>query len=98
MDSGSRSANPSRCINCKLHKWTLYVVGGVNSTETLKITLVYDPASNKWIEKTSMPTARHGLAAISFNNKIYVIGEGPQPGRDESNTLFYFYKSLLMKG
>jgi len=24
-----------------------------------------------------MPTARHGLAAISFDNKIYVIGGGP---------------------
>ena len=28
-----------------------------------------------------MPTAtRHGLSAVSFDNKIYVIGGGPQPG------------------
>ncbi len=27
-----------------------------------------------------MPTARHGLAAVLFDNKIYVIGGGQQPG------------------
>jgi hypothetical protein len=27
-----------------------------------------------------MSTARHGLAAVSFDKKIYVIGDGPQPG------------------
>jgi hypothetical protein len=26
-----------------------------------------------------MTTTRHGLAVVSFYNKIYVIGGGPQP-------------------
>ena len=37
--------------------------------------------TNKWTSKKSMSTARHGLADVSFtDNKIYVIGDGPQPG------------------
>lgn len=27
-----------------------------------------------------MPTARHGLAAASVGDEIYVIGGGPRPG------------------
>ena len=39
-----------------------------------------------------MPTARHGLAAaVSFDNKIYVIGEGPQPDGSGSNINDIFY-------
>ena len=36
--------------------------------------------TNKWSIEKSMPTARHGLAVVSVDNKIYVIGSGPQPG------------------
>lgn len=34
----------------------------------------FDPATNTWTQKASMPTARSGLIAISLNNKIYAIG------------------------
>ena len=27
-----------------------------------------------------MPTARHGLTAASFGDRIFVIGGGPHPG------------------
>jgi N-acetylneuraminic acid mutarotase len=41
----------------------------------------YDMNSiNKWIIEIPMPTARHGLGAVSFDNRIYVLGGGPQPG------------------
>ena len=32
-----------------------------------------------------MSTARHGLAVVSFDNKIPVIGGGPQPGGSQTN-------------
>jgi N-acetylneuraminic acid mutarotase len=36
--------------------------------------------NNKWTIEIPMPTARHGLAAASFGDRIFVIGGGPQPG------------------
>jgi hypothetical protein len=32
-----------------------------------------------------MPTARHGLAAVAIDDKIYVIGGGPEPGGSQTN-------------
>lgn len=32
-----------------------------------------------------MPTARHGLVAVANDNKIYVIGGGPNPGGSSSS-------------
>ena len=32
-----------------------------------------------------MPTARHGLVAVAKDNKIYVIGGGPNPGGSSSS-------------
>jgi N-acetylneuraminic acid mutarotase len=34
----------------------------------------YDPATNTWTLKTSMPTPRTGLAVASYQGKIYCIG------------------------
>jgi hypothetical protein len=35
--------------------------------------------------ETPMPTARHGLAAASIDDKIYVIGGGPHLGGSAVN-------------
>ena len=35
---------------------------------------VYDPATNSWSPRSSMPTARNHAAIGAVNNKIYVIG------------------------
>lgn len=40
----------------------------------------FSPITGKWVSKQSLPTARHGLSAIAVENKIYVIGGGPQAG------------------
>jgi hypothetical protein len=40
----------------------------------------YDPKTNKSTSEPLMPTARHGLAAVAINDKIYVISGGPIPG------------------
>ncbi len=53
----------------------LYAVGGVDSQKTLNSLLAYDPSSNKWSEKASMPTtAREHLTSAVVNGKLYVMG------------------------
>ncbi len=59
----------------------LYAVGGQSFLSTsssssgiLATNEAYDSASNTWITKASMPTARHHAASAAVNGKLYVIG------------------------
>jgi N-acetylneuraminic acid mutarotase len=58
----------------------IYAIGGSDreiseeSYSTLSVVEEYDPATDIWIKKTDMPTARGGLSAISLNGKVYAIG------------------------
>ena len=56
----------------------IYVIGGtVGTGENVAFTgatEVYDPATNTWETKTSMPTPRADLSANTVNGKIYLIG------------------------
>ena len=61
----------------------IYVIGGNPSKDyvvpgetvpSLDIVEVYNPVTNSWTQKASMPTARFGLAAVAVENKIYAIG------------------------
>ncbi len=78
----------ARAINGKL-----YVVGGVtlywddaprpighNELE------VYNPATNAWITKASMPTTRWGAAAAVLNGKLHVAGGTKTDGSGTSQT------------
>jgi N-acetylneuraminic acid mutarotase len=58
----------------------IYVFGGQEPSKTFNNNERYDIETNKWITEVPMPTSRHGLGAASVQNKIYVIGGGPQPG------------------
>ena len=40
----------------------------------------YNAASDRWQRWSPMPTPRHGLAAVTIDASIYVIGGGPKPG------------------
>jgi N-acetylneuraminic acid mutarotase len=53
---------------------TLYVMGGVDSENTLSSTLAYHPVTNEWTQKASMPTAREHLTSAVVDGKLYVIG------------------------
>ena len=44
-----------------------------------------------------MSTARHGLTAISFDNKIYGIGDGQQPGEYGSSVKRYFMLAVRVE-
>ena len=43
-----------------------------------------------------MPTSRHGLAAVSIGNKIFVIGGGPEPGLSVSNVNEIYDDSIVI--
>lgn len=59
----------------------IYVMGGVTGyTENTHSYIIsgeneiYDPATDTWENKTSMPTRRYGIGANVVEGKIYVIG------------------------
>ena len=56
----------------------LYVVGGndrkLRSKPVYNVLEVYDPATDTWASKASMPTARWGPGAAALNGKLYVFG------------------------
>jgi len=61
--------------------------GGYTSNESITgLNEVYDPATDTWETKTSIPTPRRGLGANVVNGKIYLIG-GYVPD-DSSSTGF----------
>ncbi|MEJ7642247.1 MAG: kelch repeat-containing protein [Candidatus Nitrosocosmicus sp.] len=72
---GSLASAASSAVN-----ENIYVFGGEQPSGTFSNNERYDTAKNKWTYEIPMPTARHGLAAASFGDKIFVIGGGPQPG------------------
>ncbi len=59
----------------------IYVIGGITFTNLttgehvhLSTNTVYDPATDTWTTKASMPTKRSQLSATTVGNKIYAIG------------------------
>jgi N-acetylneuraminic acid mutarotase len=78
----------------------IYVFGGENPfkdegpIKTFDIVEKYSPKTNKWTIEQPMPTARHGLAALPYDNKIYVIAGGNKPGLFVSDV----NEALLLNG
>jgi len=56
----------------------IYAIGGVKlpgfDTDGIRKIEVYDPATDSWAVKATMPTARNWLACAAVNGKIYAIG------------------------
>lgn len=52
----------------------LYVIGGWGEGKARGANYEYDPATDKWTKKTSMPRPAHHAALASYNGKIYVCG------------------------
>jgi hypothetical protein len=51
------------------------LIGGRNaSNQELNQILCYDPSSNQWTAMANMPTARHGVKLVWFENRIWAIG------------------------
>jgi N-acetylneuraminic acid mutarotase len=66
------------------HRELVYVFGGETvrglSSKTFDEAERFDPAIGRWERLSPMPTARHGLGAVSFGGAIHVLGGGPRPG------------------
>ncbi|MDK2745029.1 MAG: hypothetical protein NDI90_19195 [Nitrospira sp. BO4] len=57
----------------------LYVIGGYSRSglsvwNPAATVYVYDPATDTWIERASMPTARGALSVAEYEGKLYAIG------------------------
>lgn len=58
------------------HKKKLYVIGGgPNGKLATDKTQCYDPSTNKWTLKTAMPVEAKCINAVSFRDRIYVVGK-----------------------
>lgn len=67
----------------------IYVFGGINGTDPntgypvpTEISQEYNPATDTWETKASMPTPRGGLQANVVNGKIYLISGGLKTNSD----------------
>jgi len=79
---GVAAATAAGVVNGKI-----VVVGGERTDGVFDNHEVYDPVTNAWGVEAPMPTARHGLAAVTANGKIYVIGGGPKQGLAQTNVV-----------
>lgn len=58
------------------HKKKLYVIGGgPNGKLATDKTQCYDPSTNKWNLKSTMPVEAKCINAVSFRDRIYVVGK-----------------------
>ena len=68
----------------------IYVIGGI-SEDTLTINQEYDPATDTWTTKTSMPSPRSSFVTAVYQNRIYAIGGGGDFGMEEVTGLNQVY-------
>jgi N-acetylneuraminic acid mutarotase len=62
----------------------IYVIGGelaLTSDTIYYINEKYDPQTNKWSTDLPMPTARHSMACVPLNDRIFLIGGNSGLGR-----------------
>jgi N-acetylneuraminic acid mutarotase len=59
----------------------IYVFGGETPDGTIEAVEVFEGKPRKWRQiPQAMPAPRHGLAAVPYLNRVYVIGGGKRPG------------------
>ena len=65
----------------------IYVIGGRLRSFAINLVKneVYDPSTNRWEEKSPLPSRRSGIAGATVNGKVYVFGgEGVNGTFDEN--------------
>jgi hypothetical protein len=68
-----------------------FAIGGRRDgsyARNLAMNEAYDPATDRWEERTSMPTARSGIAAAILDGRIFVFG-GEAPSETFSQVEAY---------
>ena len=61
-----------------------YVFGGEEPSKTFSENEEYDPATDTWTARAPMPRGRHGLAAATVGDAIFVLAGGPRPAAPRS--------------
>jgi hypothetical protein len=59
---------------------------------------VFDPATGSWSAAPPLPSARHGLAAVTRDGELYVLAGGPRAGLTVSGTVEVFNPSPAPSG
>ncbi len=95
MPESSRCCTAAATLNGKV-----YVIGGIEVNRaphlpnpgdmTLDRVQEYDPATNTWTAKRSMPTTRARMAAVAFDDLIYVFGGAERRGGKVLDTVEAF--------
>ncbi len=85
------SAPPRANMASAVISGKLFAAGGSDVTGAVAKLEVYDPATNTWATKASMPTARFDAAGDGGGGLLFVIGgvdsNGDTPGTVEAYTL-----------
>jgi N-acetylneuraminic acid mutarotase len=72
----------------------LYVVAGKqDGTGSIASVEAYDPETNTWISKRSVPTARHRARSVLHNNQIIYIGGLPTSAPTDIVEIYKFYQN-----
>ncbi|MCP3916755.1 MAG: hypothetical protein GY711_14460 [bacterium] len=58
----------------------LYVMGGEGTSGVFDEVFAYDPVLDSWRMDAEMPTARHGIFPVRFEDRIVVAGGGTNAG------------------
>jgi hypothetical protein len=84
--------NPRQVFAVAVYQNKIYCLGGTTDdshwgtteySHYSNVIDVYDPATDTWVTKPHMPTARLGLQANVVNGKIYLTGGLPHSALDE---------------
>ena len=72
------------------HQGEFYVMGGetltgsgATPTDVYDRVDIYDPMSNSWRSGSPMPTPRHGIFPVLYQNQIWVAGGGTSAGASQ---------------
>ncbi len=71
----------------------VYVIGGYKQSglsiwQPVASVYAYDPATDVWTERTSMPTARGALAVAEFDGKLYAVGGFGEKGNSAAVEIY----------
>jgi hypothetical protein len=78
------SVSPDGGNNVAVVAGIVYMIGGNAQGFCTNANVAYNPVTNLWVVKASMPTPRCGAAVVADNGLIYAIG-----GTNTSGSIFY---------
>jgi len=68
------------------------VCGGEDATSVFPEVQAYSPATNTWRRDANMPTARHGIFPVLYQDRVFVIGGGVNAGGSASAIVEVFQR------